>query len=65
MNETIYNLTFWGAIGFTTCGALMGLAGVWIPGFWKNEVAAKLILTNVILAGSSIIIAAITKWLVR
>lgn len=63
MKEMIYAATFWGAIGFTTIGALLGLAGVWIKGFWQSETAPKLIITNVILAGTAVIVAAITKWL--
>jgi hypothetical protein len=60
---TLYSLTFWAAIGFTVFGGLLGLMGTWIPEFWKSDTAIKLMITDAIFAGTSIIVAAMTKWL--
>jgi hypothetical protein len=60
---SLYELTFWAAIVFTAIGAFLGLLGVWVKSFWNTELAPKLIITDLILAGSAFAIAAITKWL--
>lgn len=60
---TLYSITFWAAIAFTGFGAFLGLMGIWIPEFWKSETAVKMLLTNGIFAGTSVLIAAMTKWL--
>lgn len=59
----MYELTFYATIAFTVFGALLGLVGVWVEDFYRNDVAWKLILTNVILAVTSAIVAVITKFL--
>ena len=60
---SLYQITFWAAIIFTAIGALLGLMGVWIEDFWKGETAPKLLLTDLIFAGTAIVIACITRWL--
>lgn len=60
---TLSTLAFYAALFFTLAGSLLGLMGVWIDQFWKSDAAIKLLLTNWIFAGASIIVAAITKWL--
>lgn len=60
---SLYTLAFYGALFFTILGAFLGLMGVWIQGFWKNDTAIKLLFTDMIFAVTSIIVAAITKWL--
>lgn len=59
----LYLASFWAAILFTVLGAFLGLLGVWTKDFWKNDIALKLIVTDIILAGTSIIVAVITKFL--
>lgn len=59
----IHIYAFYAAIVFTVFGAILGLLGIWINDFWRDETTWKLLMTNVILAVSSIIVAAITKWL--
>lgn len=59
----LYQLSFYAAILFTVVGALLGLTGVWVDEFWHHEIAFKLFLTDVILAGTSIIVAVITRFL--
>lgn len=59
----LHQITFWATIFFVVFGAVLGLVGVWIPRFWDNDYSWKLFLTDCILAGSSVIVAAITKWL--
>ncbi len=63
MAETLYVVTFWLTIAFVVLGGILGLAGVWLEAFWKSEAGWRLILTDLILAGSSLAIAIITKWL--
>lgn len=63
MLVNVYTLTFWAAIVFVILGGLLGLLGVWIDDFWKNDIAPKLLLTDLILAGTSVAVAIITKWL--
>ena len=60
---SLYELTFWAAIGFTGLGAFLGLMGVWIKEFWESDVAMKLLMTDGILAGTAIAVACMTKWL--
>ena len=60
---SLYTVAFWAAIFFTGIGAALGLMGVWIQEFWRSDVAVKLLMTNAILAGTSILVAAMTKWL--
>ena len=60
---SLFQLSFYAAIGFTILGGILGLMGVWINDFWKNETAVKLIITDLILAGTSIVVAVITKFL--
>jgi len=56
-------LSFYAAILFTVLGAVLGLLGLWVEDFWSNDNAFKLIMTDAIFAVTSIIVAAITKWL--
>ena len=56
-------VAFWATILFTVMGGFLGLLAVWIPEFWKSETCEKLLFTNVILAGTSLLVAVITKWL--
>lgn len=60
---TLYLFSFYASIVFTVLGAVLGLAGIWITDFWKSDTGWKLIVTNCILAGASIIVAVITKFL--
>lgn len=59
----MYTIAFYAAIFFTVIGGILGLLGVWVKDFWKNEIAAKLLMTDFILAGTSIVVAIITKFL--
>ena len=60
---SLFQLSFYAAIVFTIIGGVLGLVGVWINDFWKSEAAVKLILTDLILAGTSIVVAVVTKFL--
>ena len=60
---SIQTLAFYSAIFFTVVGAILGLLGVWIDGFWKDDIGPKLLMTDVIFAVTSIIVAAIARWL--
>ena len=60
---SLYTVASWAAIFFTGFGALLGLMGVWIKEFWESETVVKLLLTDAIFAGTSILVAAMTKWL--
>ena len=60
---SLQSAAFYAAILFTLLGGILGLVGVWIKDFWKNDTALKLTFTNAILASTSIIVAAIAKWL--
>lgn len=60
---TFFQFAYWAAIFFTISGAIMGLAGVWIKDFWKGDLAFRLIMTDIIFAGTALAVAAMTKWL--
>lgn len=60
---SLHNLTFYAAIFFAILGAVLGLMGVWVKDFWKNETAPKLLITDFIFLGTAVVVAAITKWL--
>jgi hypothetical protein len=60
---SLYTLAFWATIAFTIVGGFLGLLGVWISEFWRSEACIKLLFTNAILAGTSLLVAVITKWL--
>lgn len=62
MNE-LQIFTFWAAIFFSVFGGILGILGVWVKGFWRNDYVAKLLITDAVLAGTSIIVAVITKFL--
>jgi len=63
MLVNVHMLSFYAAIFFTVVGAVLGLFGVWIKDFWREETTLRLVMTDVIFAVTSIIVAAITKWL--
>ena len=60
---TLGDLAFWAAIFFTGIGAMLGLMGTWIKEFWRSDAAIKLLITDLIFAGTSAIIAALVKFL--
>ena len=60
---SLQQLAFYSAIFFTVFGGILGLVGVWFEDFFKNEVGFKLFITDVVLASTSIIVAAIAAWL--
>ena len=60
---SLYQLSFYAAIFFTILGGALGLVGVWFEGFWRNDMAWRLLVTDFILAGTAIIVAVITKFL--
>ena len=56
-------LCFWiGIIGVIFAG-ILGIFGVWVPEFWKNEFGGKLIITSVIITVTSLAACAILNWL--
>lgn len=59
----MYELTFYATIAFTVIGAILGLIGVWFEDFFRNDIAWRLIVTDIILAVASAIVATITKFL--
>ena len=59
----LYQISFYAAIFFTVIGALLGLTGIWIDRFFESETCIKLLITDLILAGTSIVVAVITKFL--
>ncbi len=59
--KTIQFATLSAAIVFTVFGAVLALAGVWIPEFWNSDTCLKLFATNVVLAVASSIVASIAK----
>ena len=60
---SLYVIAFWLAIFFTVIGAVLGLMGIWIKEFWKSETTIKLLLTDLIFAGTAAIVAVLTKLL--
>jgi hypothetical protein len=60
---SLYQFAFWATIFFVVLGAVLGLLGTWVNDFWKNDVGFKLIFTDLILAGTALAVAVITKWL--
>jgi hypothetical protein len=60
---SLYSIAFYCGLFFTLFGALLGLIGVWFHDFWKSDTTVKLLITDLILAGTSIVVAAMTKWL--
>lgn len=60
---SLYTIAFWASIFFTGLGTLLGLMGVWVKEFWESETCIKLLITDLIFAGTSIIVTAMTKWL--
>jgi len=60
---SLFQVSFYAAIAFTILGGIFGLMGVWIKEFWESEAAWNLIFTDFILAGTSIVVAVITKFL--
>jgi|688.fasta_scaffold684376_1 hypothetical protein len=65
MNVTLslYDLVFWLTIFFVLFGATLGLIGVWVEKFWESEQCMRLLLTDVILAVASGLVATIMKFL--
>lgn len=59
----LHTVAFYAAIFFTVFGAMLGLIGVWVDDFWDSPTPVRLLITDAILAATSIIVAAITKWL--
>lgn len=60
---SLYDFAFWAAIFFTCFGGLLGLMGVWIDGFFRSDTTIKLLITDAIFAGTSIIVAIMVKFL--
>ena len=60
---SLFHVAFYGAIIFSILGGILGLMGIWFHNFWKNDLSIKLILTDLVLAGTSIVVAVITKFL--
>lgn len=63
--NSLYTFVFWAAIVCSVLGGVLGLVGIWFEDFFKNETAWKLVVTDLILAGTSIVVAVIIKWLWR
>lgn len=59
----MYEIAFWASIVFTIIGAGLGLLGIWVKEFWRSDTGSQLILTDVLLAVTSVIVALLTKWL--
>lgn len=59
----LHLFAFYAAIAFTVFGSLLGLTGVWVEDFFESKTVWKLLMTDVILAGTSIIVAVITRFL--
>jgi len=53
--ETLRNVCFYIGIGGTVVAGAIGLAGVWIPNFWHNDIGGKLLLTDVIVTVTAIV----------
>lgn len=54
---------FWVGIVGTVLAGGIGLAGVWIPNFWKNETSGKLLLTDGIITITAITTCVILNWI--
>ncbi len=63
MTVSLFQLSFYAAIGFTIFGGFLALLGIWIKEFWESETAMKLLMTDIVFAVTSIIVAVITKFL--
>lgn len=59
----LHLIAFYAAILFTVLGSLLGLTGVWVEDFFESKTVVKLLITDTILAGTSIIVAVITRFL--
>ena len=62
-NLSVSHVAMWLAIVFVVLGGVLGVAGVWIDDFYKSGVGSKLVLTDIILAASAAVVAAIAKYL--
>lgn len=58
----VYNIALWAAIAFTVIGGMMGLAGIWIERFF-SDTRWKLLLSDVVLAVTSLIVASIARFM--
>lgn len=60
----LYDISFQACIGTLAFGGLLGLAAIWMPERWrKNDVTAKLMITDGILFVTSLAVAIVTKLL--
>ncbi len=58
---SISRLAFSIAIVGLLAGGLMGVAAIWVDGFWLSGVAWKLMATDVVLTITSAIVALVTR----
>lgn len=63
VSVSLFQLAFYAALFFTILGGVLGLIGAWVSEFWKNDLGWRLIITDIILAVTSIAVAVITKFL--
>jgi len=56
----LHQIAFWTTVACVVFGGVMGIAGIWVP---KSDTGWKLFMTDVVVAVSALIVAAITKWL--
>jgi hypothetical protein len=58
--STLHVFAFWVCVACVVVGAVLGIAGIWLP---RTENGWKLFMTDVVVAVSALIVACITKWL--
>lgn len=58
-----YLISFYACITFIVLGAVLGILGLWVPAFQKDERCYKLFVTDAILFVASLAVAIITKML--
>ena len=59
----VYTIAFWASIIGVCAGGALGLLGVWIEDFWKDELGFRLIMTDVILTVTAVAVTGITFFL--
>lgn len=58
--SSLHQFAFWLTVACIVIGAVLGVAGVWLP---KTQTGFKLFMTDVVVAVSAVLVAVVTKWL--
>lgn len=56
-------IVFWIAVVCTVAAGILGIVGIWVQDFWRNDIGWRLFMTDVVVAATSIVACAILSWL--